>query len=43
VTANGDVLTTTDWDDKVELYGPAHPESPLMARIISFIQRVPLS
>jgi hypothetical protein len=33
VTANGDVLTTTDWDNKVELYGPAHPQSPLMARI----------
>jgi hypothetical protein len=33
VTANGDVLTTIDWDNKVELYGPAHPESPLMARI----------
>jgi hypothetical protein len=33
VTANGDVLTTTDWENKVELYGPAHPESPLTARI----------
>jgi hypothetical protein len=33
VTANGDVLTSTDWENKVELYGPAHPESPLIARI----------
>jgi hypothetical protein len=33
VTANGDVLTTTDWENKVELYGPAHPESTLTARI----------
>jgi catechol 2,3-dioxygenase-like lactoylglutathione lyase family enzyme len=24
----GNILTTTDWDNHIELYGPAHPESP---------------
>ena len=31
--SNGDILSTTDWDAKIELMGPAHAGSPLMARL----------
>jgi hypothetical protein len=28
LVSDGNVLTTTDWDNHLELYGPAHPDSP---------------
>lgn len=30
---DGNVFTTTDWNHKLELYGPAHAESPQMAML----------
>jgi hypothetical protein len=33
VVADGNVLSTTDWDAKVELMGPATTESPMMQRL----------
>lgn len=30
---DGNILTTTDWDNHIELYGPAHPESPQSAML----------
>jgi hypothetical protein len=33
LTAGDQVLTTTDWDNHVELYGPSGPESKIAARI----------
>jgi catechol 2,3-dioxygenase-like lactoylglutathione lyase family enzyme len=30
---DGDVFTTTDWNNKLELYGPAHRDSPQMAML----------
>jgi catechol 2,3-dioxygenase-like lactoylglutathione lyase family enzyme len=32
LTAGGHVLTTTDWDNHVELYGPSGPESRIASR-----------
>ena len=29
--SGGNILTTTDWDNKIELFGPAHPGSPQYA------------
>jgi hypothetical protein len=33
LTAGDQVLTTTDWDNHVELYGPSGPESMIASRI----------
>src|ERR1700704_5938908 len=33
LVAGGDVLSTTDWDNHVELYGPAGPESRIAKSI----------
>jgi catechol 2,3-dioxygenase-like lactoylglutathione lyase family enzyme len=30
---DGNVLTTTDWGNHIELYGPAHPDSPQSAML----------
>jgi catechol 2,3-dioxygenase-like lactoylglutathione lyase family enzyme len=30
---DGNVLTTMDWNNKIELYGPAHADSPQMAML----------
>ena len=29
LVSDGNVLTTTDWDNKIELFGPAHSYSPI--------------
>ncbi len=31
LVSDGNILTTTDWDNKIELFGPAHPGSPQYA------------
>jgi hypothetical protein len=31
LVSDGNVLTTTDWDNKIELFGPAHADSPQFA------------
>ena len=33
VVADGNVLTTTDWTNKIELFGPAHADSPQSASL----------
>jgi hypothetical protein len=33
LTAGGQVLTTTDWDNHVELYGPSGPSSRIASRL----------
>jgi hypothetical protein len=33
VVADGNVLTTTDWTNKIELFGPAHGDSPQAASL----------
>ena len=33
LVSDGDVLTTTDWDNKIELFGPAHSDSPQTAML----------
>ncbi|HWD52664.1 MAG TPA: hypothetical protein VG412_09700 [Acidimicrobiales bacterium] len=33
LVSDGNVLTTTDWDNHIELYGPAHSESPQSAML----------
>jgi catechol 2,3-dioxygenase-like lactoylglutathione lyase family enzyme len=33
LVAGGEVLTTTDWDNHVELYGPSGPESRIASSI----------
>jgi catechol 2,3-dioxygenase-like lactoylglutathione lyase family enzyme len=33
LTAGGDVFTTTDWDNHVELYGPSGPESRIASSV----------
>jgi hypothetical protein len=33
LTAGGQVLTTTDWENHVELYGPSGPDSMIASRI----------
>ena len=33
LVSDGNVLTTTDWDNHIELYGPAHSDSPQAAML----------
>jgi catechol 2,3-dioxygenase-like lactoylglutathione lyase family enzyme len=33
VVSDGNVLSTTDWNSKIELFGPAHADSPQMAML----------
>jgi len=33
LVSDGNVLTTTDWDNKIELFGPAHADSPQFAAL----------
>jgi catechol 2,3-dioxygenase-like lactoylglutathione lyase family enzyme len=33
LVSDGNVLTTTDWDNKIELFGPAHADSPQFATL----------
>jgi catechol 2,3-dioxygenase-like lactoylglutathione lyase family enzyme len=33
LVSDGNVLTTTDWDNKIELFGPAHSDSPQFAAL----------
>jgi catechol 2,3-dioxygenase-like lactoylglutathione lyase family enzyme len=33
VVSDGNILTTTDWNNKIELFGPAHADSPQAASL----------